>query len=502
MKRTERAEALSYTLSLANEYVREHAPLSDRSKRPSYHLTPEIGWMNDPNGFCLFGGKYHLFWQYNPFDVKWNSMYWGHAATEDFVKWEYLPIALAPDKPYDWGYGCFSGSARAEDGKLYLMYTGVDEDAVQQQCLAYSDDGVHFDKYERNPVVPSAKLPEIYPIKDFRDPFLFHRGDRYYALVGTKTERCGNIVLFRSKDMKRWKYVGALFEGDEGGLNKGVYECPTLFEADGKDVLMYSAQFLPTDGERFVNIHSTVYMVGKLDLTSGKFCADYLGETDGGFDFYAAQTLTASDGRRIMTAWMQMWDRDYLSAPDSYVGSMILPRELSLKDGKLYQQPVREIEAYRREKKCVPDFDLDCGERAAPDLNGTQKDISFGLDAGTAKRAGVRVFAGDGCALSVWYDRIAGTVTLDRGGCGKIIHGAFPETNFATRSVRIAPDKDGVISFRLLLDRTGIELFINGGEATMTANAYPDKGAEGVTFFAEDGAARFKNIVGYDIEVK
>ena len=54
MKRTERAEALSYTLSLANEYVREHAPLSDKSKRPSYHLTPEIGWMNDPNGFCSF----------------------------------------------------------------------------------------------------------------------------------------------------------------------------------------------------------------------------------------------------------------------------------------------------------------------------------------------------------------------------------------------------------------------------------------------------------------
>ena len=104
MKRTERAEALSYTLSLANEYVREHAQLLDRSKRPSYHLTPEIGWMNDPNGFCAFGGKYHLFWQYNPFAVKWDTIYWGHAATKDFVKWDYLPIALAHDKPYDCGY--------------------------------------------------------------------------------------------------------------------------------------------------------------------------------------------------------------------------------------------------------------------------------------------------------------------------------------------------------------------------------------------------------------
>ncbi len=501
MKRTERAEALSYTLSLANEYVREHAPLLDRSKRPSYHLTPEIGWMNDPNGFCAFGGKYHLFWQYNPFAVKWDTIYWGHAATKDFVKWDYLPIALAPDKPYDWGYGCFSGTARAENGKLYLLYTGVDEDAVQQQCLACSSDGVHFAKYERNPVIPSAKLPEIYPVKDFRDPFLFRRGDRYYALVGTKTERCGNIVLFRSKDMKHWKYVGALFEGDEGGLNKGAYECPTLFEADGKDVLMYSAQFLPSDGERFVNIHSSVYIVGKLDLESGRFKVEHLGETDGGFDFYAPQTITAADGRTVMTAWMQMWDRDYVSAPDGYVGSMILPRELTLKNGKLYQRPVREIESYRKEEKCIPDFSLDSAEKQMPVLNGTQEEISFALDIGTAEKAGIKVFAGEGCALSIWYDRKAGTVTLDRGGCGKLIHGAYPETNFATRSVRIAPDKKGILTFRLLVDRTGVELFVGDGEAVMTANAYPDKGADGVRFFAEKGEARFKNVVGYKIEV-
>lgn len=502
MKRTERAEALSYTLSLANEYVREHAPLSDRGKRPSYHLTPEIGWMNDPNGFCSFGGKYHLFWQYNPFEAKWNSMYWGHATTLDFVKWEYLPIALAPDKPYDWGYGCFSGSAWVENGKVFLMYTGVDEDAVQQQCLAYSRDGLHFEKYERNPVIPSSKLPENYPINEFRDPFLFHRGDRYYALVGTKTELCGNILLFRSKDMKRWKYVGALFDGDEGGLNRGVYECPSMFETDGKDVLMYSAQFLPTDGKRFVNIHSSIYLVGKLDLASGKFHAEYMGETDGGFDFYAPQTIKTSDGRTVMTAWMQMWDRDYVTAPEGFVGSMILPRELFLKNGKLCQRPVREIEAYRKEEKRVPDFSLDDGKNDVPCLSGTKEEISFALETGTAVKAGVRVFVGEGCALSVYYDRKAGTVTLDRGECGKVIRGSFPETNFVTRSVQVTPDSKGVLTFRLFLDKTGVEVFVNDGEAVMTANVYPDRDAEGVIFFAEGGSAHFRDVVGYEIEVK
>ncbi len=501
MKQTERAKALSYTLALANEYVKEHAPLLDRSKRPSYHLTPEIGWMNDPNGFCRFQGQYHLFWQYNPFSPKWNTMYWGHAVSHDLVKWSYLPIALAPDKPYDWGYGCFSGTAYEENGMLHLMYTCVDEDAVQQQALAVSEDGIHFTKYERNPVLPVSKVPEIFPVKEFRDPFLFRQGDRYYALIGTKTDTCGNIALYRSINMKRWKYVGKLFEGDEGGLNRGAYECPALLRLADKDVLLYSAQFLPTDGERFVNIHSAVYAVGSLDIATGKFTTESIGEVDGGFDFYAPQTVVSEDGRHILIAWMQMWDRDYVTAPEGYVGKMTLPRECSLVNGKLRQVPIREIEAYRQNKCEAADFMLEDGEQKIEDFAGTKTEISFTLKIGTAGRAGIKLFQGVGCELSVYYDRIRSCVTLDRGNCGAVIQGAFPETDFRTRSVAISPDGDE-LRFRIFLDQTGVEVFLNGGDAVMSANANPEDGAESVSFFAEDGNAQIKDAVKYDIIVK
>ena len=90
------------------------------SSRPSFHLTPRAGWMNDPNGFSFYNGKYHLFYQYYPYNAKWGLMHWGHAVSEDLLHWEYLPVAMAPDTPYD-GAGCFSGSANVPvSGELTL----------------------------------------------------------------------------------------------------------------------------------------------------------------------------------------------------------------------------------------------------------------------------------------------------------------------------------------------------------------------------------------------
>ena len=110
-------------LEAAREYERRHgAAICDR---PLCHLTPYVGWMNDPNGFCLYQGQYHLFYQYHPYDCVWGPMHWGHAVSRDLLRWEHLPAALAPDTAAD-AVGCFSGSAvQTQDGRLALYYTGV-----------------------------------------------------------------------------------------------------------------------------------------------------------------------------------------------------------------------------------------------------------------------------------------------------------------------------------------------------------------------------------------
>ena len=134
------------TLQKARAYEAEHGAAISPAERPAYHMTPYVGWLNDPNGFSYYKGKYHQFYQYNPYDVRWAPMHWGHAVSTDLLHWEYLPCALAPDSPADNGPGCFSGSAtEMDDGKQLLMYTSV----VCRKAAQWGDAG-HPDPEHRH----------------------------------------------------------------------------------------------------------------------------------------------------------------------------------------------------------------------------------------------------------------------------------------------------------------------------------------------------------------
>ena len=172
-------------------------------ERLRYHFEPKKGWMNDPNGLVWFRGQYHAFFQHNPYDTVWGPMHWGHAVSSDLLHWEELPIALYPDQPYENGGGCFSGSAIVKDDRLYLFYTSVSKTA-QTQSVAMSDDGIHFYKYEGNPVI--ASCPEGH--KNFRDPKVSRIDGTYYMVTGSGNSRAGQVLLFESEDLLHWEYRG------------------------------------------------------------------------------------------------------------------------------------------------------------------------------------------------------------------------------------------------------------------------------------------------------
>ena len=143
----------SDVLEKARDFEARYGPLIPDDERPAFHATPTVGWMNDPNGFSYYKGECHLFYQYHPYSVEWGPMHWGHLKTKDFIRWERLPAALAPDRDYD-AAGCFSGGAvELPDGRQLLMYTGVRRchspegflQDVQTQCLAIGD-GVDYEK--------------------------------------------------------------------------------------------------------------------------------------------------------------------------------------------------------------------------------------------------------------------------------------------------------------------------------------------------------------------
>ena len=187
---------ISDALQKARDFEEQYSAFILPEERPLFHLTPRIGWMNDPNGFSLYQGKVHLFYQYHPYSTMWGPMHWGHAVSTDLLHWDYLPAAIAPDQPYDKA-GCFSGSAiELDDGRQLLMYTGVKEKrredgikkAYQTQCLAFGD-GENYIKYEKNPILGEKDVPEGFSIHDFRDPKIGRRPDGGYAcIIGNRSD--------------------------------------------------------------------------------------------------------------------------------------------------------------------------------------------------------------------------------------------------------------------------------------------------------------------------
>ncbi len=526
------------------------------SYRPVYHASVPSGWSNDPNGTIFFNGKAHLFFQHYPHKPEWGTMHWGHFVTEDFVRWTVLPVALVPDRDYEALCGCCSGSAIEKDGKLYLLYTAAQPE-LQRQCLAVSEDGgITFHKEETNPILTADMLDDEVSELDFRDPRLFEKNGTYYFIAGARVlsareieevragrgkqsgaaragfgsigpsarradmplrspsagdvsggdvQRAGygNLILCRSRDLYRWEYVGHLlrpqpeFDGAFYTLN-GVYECPDYLELDGAELLLSSPQNLPQMGNLYQNVHSALYMLGRLDLETGRFAAQTIGEVDSGFDFYAAQTLRMPDGRAVLIAWKEMWDRNYPTQKENWAGTYSFPRELRVENGRLIQKPVRELDAFCKSRVFCPALRVSGGAVCPEGFRGSVIRLRFTLKPGTARRAGVRVFAGKTHETVVCYDREAGTVEIDRSRSGLPFRGR--EENVDVR--RCGVGSLSSIDLELLLDVSSLEVFIDGGKHVMTANVYPDPEDSGVRFFAEGGTAEFLEIEQYDVIVQ
>lgn len=487
-------------LQTAREFERQEAVKIPAHARPGFHLTPLVGWMNDPNGFCYYNGCYHLFYQYHPYNTVWGPMHWGHAASADLLHWDYLPCALAPDTAAD-SAGCFSGSAAPlPDGQLLLLYTGVQPAAtghkeLQAQCVAVGD-GRDFAKDAANPVITAAMLPEGYSAVDFRDPKIWQEGDRYYCVAASrhKTEQ-GSILLFESPDGRSWRCLTVL-DASHDALGK-MWECPDFFALDGAQVLLVSPQEMraTADGE-FHAGEGTVAILGRYDPATHAFARQRVQAVDYGLDFYAPQTLLAPDGRRIMVAWMQSW----ATAPVNpaacgrpWFGRMTLPRELRVQNGRLYQTPVREIETLWRDKVALNGVTV-TESTALPGIHGRSLDLTVRVNAAAspACRRFTLCFAADDALYNeIRCDLDRGELDFDRS------HGGSRRDAPHTRHIKAAP-RNGKLTLRLILDKDCAELFVNNGERVLSAVLDTPLEAQGITFGAESGPVNL-DIVQYTL---
>ena len=431
--------------------------------RPSFHITGEQGWINDPNGLVVFQGQYHAFFQYYPHDVQWGPMHWGHVVSDDLVHWRHLPIALFPGDDGDKN-GCFSGSAIVWQDKLYVLYTGFTENGGgeeirQLQCLASSEDGIHFTKH--GIVIGEDDLPDGYCPWDFRDPKVWRKGDSFYCVVAAKAkDGRGRILLYQSQDLFKWDFVGDAFNKDCPGI---MIECPDYCDSQG--VMLYCEQFQPNEESLHLNVHTNRYCVGELNYKNGNMAVQQSGIVDYGFDFYAPQSFA---GDNVIIAWLNMWDRNVPSTKYGFAGMLTVPRRFNVKDGRLYQTlAIQGKEVLRK------------------NVNGVLTD--------KATTGILRIQAKDLKGLSLQLRQKGDTVTkltivdgewvFDRSQSGEKITGVEKDSDSLAGIRRMPKGKGKITELTIVMDTFSVEIFEDGN--VLSSTVYPDLDADGITLSVE-----------------
>lgn len=462
--------------------------------RPQYHFSPEVNWMNDPNGLVYYKGEYHLFYQYHPYDAKWGPMHWGHAVSKDLVHWEHLPIALYPDENGQ----IFSGSVIVDENNtsgfqvgsekaLVAVFTHHSNTGCQVQSIAYSNDkGRTWTKYEGNPVITHSGY------KDFRDPKVFwHTPTGRWVMVVAAGDR---VLFYTSYNLKHWEYASEF--GSFEKMPKGVWECPDIFElpldghyAQKKWVLTISI------GDGAVNGGSgMLYFIGSFDgnTFTSEYSCDSVKWVDYGRDFYAAVSWNniPNNHRRIWIGWMNNWKYAQDVPTTLWRSMMSIPRELHLvrkenENIQLIQRPVDELKSLRGEKYSWSDKNILPNHNILSDIMLDTFEIiaEFDMTDTAATEFGFKVRKGKDSYTLISYIRHSAQLEVDRTLSG---NSGFNE-GFSGRHAAPMMPENNRIKMHIFVDRCSVEVFGNDGEVVISEQIFPDDEAKGLDLFCTDG---------------
>ena len=410
--------------------------------KQTMHVKAPDNWVNDPNGFIYYKGKYHLFYQYNPNAPVWGTMHWGHAVSKDLIHWEHQGIALYPSCPGDQD-GCFSGSAVEYEGKLHLFYTGIRyldpevKDRIESvQLHIVSEDGVHFDNENGKKImVPPVTDPEIGDSGDTRDPKVWRAGDHWNMVLGTTDLRQrGKVIFYQSTDLENWKFAG--MTTGEPGMG-WMWECPDLFALGEGHVLVVSPMLLMDDHLREPN-QSICFPVTFDENTCNLTVPDTWQFLDYGMDLYAPQSTLDGLGRRILIAWLRMPE----AVDGRWNGMFCLPRVVELRNGHVYfRMHPRVRNAFTKriyradqinEAGCLLRMHLKNGEEAV--VGGYQ------------------------------IRRIENRLIADRSQ-------VYPDIEGARMILKTPEIREGDL-LEIIIDRNMIEIYVNDGEYTLSNAVY------------------------------
>jgi beta-fructofuranosidase len=189
----------------------------------------EVGYA--PHGFylkdfCLIkvGGIYHLFHIAGTPNVSCclpgNEIWFGHASTKDFQKWQTHQPCLYID-PEGWDNGhVFAPYVVKEDKTYWMFYTGCTLENTQRIGVAISKDLFHWNRMGKRPVIRPEEYDWAFcPTEKgaaCRDPHLIKHKDEYwmyYTAVTKEGKAC--VARATSHNLIEWEDRGPAYVAND-----------------------------------------------------------------------------------------------------------------------------------------------------------------------------------------------------------------------------------------------------------------------------------------------
>ncbi|EEX91515.1 sucrose-6-phosphate hydrolase (Sucrase) [Vibrio orientalis CIP 102891 = ATCC 33934] len=451
------------TINMASELDNEKFEKikSKSTFRPLFHISPPHGLLNDPNGFCYFNNKYHLFYQWFPFDTYHGMKHWMHLTSDDLLTWQEHGSKITPLEQYE-SHGAYSGGALVENNQSYLFYTGNIKRGNERdanQCLAILDNNNQVTKHPDNPVITS--VPEGYT-GHVRDPKIIKHDNQYFMLLGAQRESDlkGEIIIYQSDDLLDWHYKGPLdIQIDGEFLEAYMYECPDLLEVDGHDVLIFSPQGVTADGTRFHNKFNVIYCLGQVNFDQLTFKVTHWDELDRGFDFYAPQTMANAPKQQTLIAWAGT-DDHLPSEEHGWINCLTLPRTLAVEQQRLLQKPSIVTTAAVRKHEKIGHLITNQGVEL--------EELSFSLNVNNLNKDNhLKISLNTPSGKELTFSINNNTITLNRE------HYDHHQDDWKYGCKREHQTDYDIKDIHLICDQSIIEIYINNGRDVFTCLFFP-----------------------------
>lgn len=465
------AKGLAKTQELSR-YRENRRKASERDiyrHRPIFHFTSPESILHDPNGLCFWQGRWHMFYQAFPFSDP--RQCWGHAVSTDMIHWKDLPIVFRPEvEQY-----CYSGATYVEEDRVIAAWYG----RPVGEIIATAEDPLLLDwaRLSDKPVLDKPAAGSDVPYDTF-DPYLWKEGEWYYMLSGLYLydgpggRRKSNAFLFRSRDLLDWEYMHPFIENDCYTCIGGDCACP---------------YFLPIgDKGKYIMVHfnhkaGAEYLIGDYDKVRQKFVVTNGGrlncspEGDGGT--HAPSCFP--DGEGGVVCIFNSKGKDI--AWGTYTQCMSLPRRFTLgPDDTLIQEVYGDYQSLRGEPVELRNVKLEspAQEVVLEGLEGRELELELEFAPGTPSveldvlRSPDRqeftriIFYRNGGYPDRYYpdwNNRYSALTIDT-SFGSVHPNTFrhiPET------VDVYLDKDEPLKLQVFIDRSIVEVFVNGRQATL-----------------------------------